>query len=58
MMETVITLFLGVRKNRKGLLDREQYVHVLPGRISLYPTSLFALSLCKIDVYFNTGYWR
>lgn len=54
----VITLFLGVRKNRKGLLDREQYVHVLPGRISLYPSSLFALSLCKIDVYFNTGYWR
>lgn len=49
-METVIMLFLGAGK-RRVLLDREQYVHVLrllPGRLSLYPTSLFTQSLCKM----------
>ncbi len=50
MMETVITLFVGAGK-KKGPLDWEQYVHVLhllPGRISLYPTSLFTQSLRKM----------
>lgn len=50
MMETVIMLFLGAGKE-KGPLGREQDVHVLdflPGRISVYPTSLFTQSLCKM----------
>lgn len=49
-METVIML-LGAGKKNKGPLDREQYVHVLhllPGSISLFPTSLFTQSLCKM----------
>lgn len=52
MMGTVIMLFLGAGKN-KGPLGRDQYVHVLdflPGRISLYPTSLFTQSLCKMFI--------
>lgn len=49
-IDMVETVFLGVGR-KKGPLGREQYVHVLrllPGRISLYPTSLFTQPLCKM----------
>lgn len=55
-METVIML-LGAGK-KKGPLDRERYVHVLhllPGGVSLDPTSLFTQSLCKMTFTLTLG---
>lgn len=50
-------LFLDVSK-KKGPYDREQYEHVLhllPGRISIYPTSLFTQSLCRMMITSSLG---
>lgn len=56
-----LCFFLGAGR-QKGPFSREQYVHVLhllPGRMSRFSTSLFTQSLSVWDdVYFITGYWR